>query len=123
MLTTCVVSHREVALIGMPEEARLLLAQAVVAVATAPKSNATYLAIDRAITGYSRRARGRYRTLRDAHYAGAKTLGMATVHSTHDQPPRRSSTVPDDLEGAVLRPTESGHEAMHEEARCDSAIC
>ena len=37
-----------VAMIGMPE-ARIILAEAVVHVATAPKSNASYMAIDAAI--------------------------------------------------------------------------
>ena len=47
-LRTAVAAAQAVALIGMPE-ARLILAEAVVHVATAPKSNASYLAIDAAI--------------------------------------------------------------------------
>ena len=116
VLTTCVSVAQGVALIGMPE-ARLLLAQAVVAVATAPKSNATYLAIDRAIADV-RAGRGGAvpEHLRDAHYAGAKTLGHGDGYLyAHDQPHHVAAQqyLPDDLEGArYYEPTDNGHEAM-----------
>lgn len=116
VLTTCVSVAQGVALIGMPE-ARLLLAQAVVAVATAPKSNATYLAIDRAIADV-RAGRGGAvpEHLRDAHYAGAKTLGHGDGYLyAHDQPHHVAAQqyLPDDLEGTrYYEPTENGHEAI-----------
>lgn len=116
VLTTCVSVAQGVALIGMPD-ARLLLAQAVVAVATAPKSNATYLAIDRAIADV-RAGRGGAvpEHLRDAHYAGAKSLGHGDGYLyAHDQPHHVAAQqyLPDDLEGArYYEPTENGHEAM-----------
>ena len=116
VLTTCVSVAQGVALIGMPE-ARLLLAQAVVAVATAPKSNATYLAIDRAIADV-RAGRGGAvpEHLRDAHYGGAKTLGHGDGYLyAHDQPHHVAAQqyLPDDLEGArYYEPTDNGHEAM-----------
>ena len=116
VLTTCVSVAQGVALIGMPE-ARLLLAQAVVAVATAPKSNATYLAIDRAIADV-RAGRGGAvpEHLRDAHYAGAKALGHGDGYLyAHDQPHHVAAQqyLPDDLEGTqYYEPTENGHEAM-----------
>ncbi len=116
VLTTCVSVAQGVALIGMPE-ARLLLAQAVVAVATAPKSNATYLAIDRAIADV-RAGRGGAvpEHLRDAHYAGAQTLGHGDGYLyAHDQPHHVAAQqyLPDDLEGTrYYEPTENGHEAM-----------
>ena len=116
VLNTCVSVAQGVALIGMPE-ARLLLAQAVVAVATAPKSNATYLAIDRAIADV-RAGRGGAvpEHLRDAHYAGAKSLGHGDGYLyAHDQPHHVAAQVylPDDLEGThYYEPTENGHEAM-----------
>ena len=116
VLTTCVSVAQGVALIGMPE-ARLLLAQAVVAVATAPKSNATYLAIDRAIADV-RAGRGGAvpEHLRDAHYAGAKTLGHGDGYLyAHNQPHHVAAQqyLPDDLEGTQYYvPTENGHEAM-----------
>ena len=116
VLTTCVSVAQGVALIGMPE-ARLLLAQAVVAVATAPKSNATYLAIDRAIADV-RAGRGGAvpEHLRDAHYAGATTLGHGDGYLyAHDQPHHVAAQqyLPDDLEGTrYYEPTDNGHEAM-----------
>ena len=116
VLTTCVSVAQGVALIGMPE-ARLLLAQAVVAVATAPKSNATYLAIDRAIADV-RAGRGGAvpEHLCDAHYAGAKTLGHGDGYLyAHDQPHHVAAQqyLPDDLDGTqYYEPTENGHEAM-----------
>ena len=116
VLTTCVSVAQGVALIGMPE-ARLLLAQAVVAVATAPKSNATYLAIDRAIADV-RAGRGGAvpEHLRDAHYGGAKTLGHGDGYlSAHDPPHHVAAQqyLPDDLDGTqYYAPTENGHEAM-----------
>lgn len=62
-------------LIGLPE-ARIPLAEATIYIATAPKSNATYIAIDAAIADVRK---GRVGTvplhLRDAHYRGAKQLG------------------------------------------------
>ena len=59
----------------MPE-GRIPLAEAVVYLATAPKSNASYLAIDAAIADVRAGKIGRVpKHLRDAHYPGAKRLG------------------------------------------------
>ncbi|CAA9410493.1 MAG: Replication-associated recombination protein RarA, partial [uncultured Quadrisphaera sp.] len=55
-LVTAVAAAQAVALVGMPE-GRIVLAQAVVHLATAPKSNAAYLAVDAAI-GDVRAGRG-----------------------------------------------------------------
>ena len=73
--------------VGLPE-ARLNLAQAVIHLATAPKSNAVILAIDEAMADV-RAGRGGAvpRHLRDAHYAGAKGLGHgAGYRYPHDDP-------------------------------------
>lgn len=116
VLPTCVSVAQAVALVGMPE-ARLLLAQAVVAVATAPKSNATYLAIDRALADV-RAGRGGVvpAHLRDAHYATAQTFGHGDGYLyAHDHPHHVAAQqyLPDDLEGQqYYEPTENGHEAM-----------
>jgi putative ATPase len=59
----------------MPE-GRIPLAEAVVYLATAPKSNASYLALDKAIADIRAGKIGRVpKHLRDAHYPGAKKLG------------------------------------------------
>ena len=116
VLSTCVAAAQGVASIGMPE-ARLLLAQAVVAVATAPKSNATYLAIDRAIADV-RAGRGGAvpEHLRDAHYRGADMLGHGNGYLyAHDHPHHVAAQqyMPDDLQGVqYYAPTDNGHEAM-----------
>lgn len=61
--------------IGMPE-GRLLLAQAVIYAATAPKSNSAYLAIDQALADIRQGQIGPVPDhLKDSHYAGAKKLG------------------------------------------------
>ncbi|UDQ98217.1 replication-associated recombination protein A [Lentisphaerota bacterium WC36G] len=61
--------------IGMPE-ARIILSQAAIYCATAPKSNASYMAIDTALTDVKQnRVAPVPKHLRDAHYSGAKKLG------------------------------------------------
>ncbi|MBR1728263.1 MAG: replication-associated recombination protein A [Selenomonadaceae bacterium] len=58
--------------IGLPE-ARIVLAQAVIYIATAPKSNSAYLAIDKAINDVKNKDCGEVPIyLRDSHYKGAK---------------------------------------------------
>ena len=74
-LVIAVAAADAVQLIGMPE-GRIPLAEAVVYLATAPKSNAAYLGIDRAIADVRAGKIGRVpKPMRDAHYGGAKKLG------------------------------------------------
>jgi len=86
-LTTAVAAAQAVALIGMPE-ARLNLAQATIALALAPKSNAVISAIDAASADVrSGRIGAVPGHLRDAHYGGSKSLGHGTGYLyAHDQP-------------------------------------
>jgi putative ATPase len=86
-LQTAVAAADAVAFIGMPE-GRIPLAQAVVHLATAPKSNAAYLALDRAIADVRAGLAGPVPPgLRDAHYAGAKKLGHGKTYAyPHDHP-------------------------------------
>lgn len=66
--------------IGMPE-ARITLAQATVYLATAPKSNASYAAINAAVSDVRKgRTVAVPRHLRSGAYAGAKELGNATEY-------------------------------------------
>ncbi|HEX7106301.1 MAG TPA: replication-associated recombination protein A [Acidothermaceae bacterium] len=86
-LTTAVAAHQAVAFIGFPE-ASLTLAHAVIALATAPKSNAVTTAIGEALADVRRGLAGTVPThLRDSHYAGAKKLshGLGYVYP-HDDP-------------------------------------
>ena len=99
---------------GMPE-GRIPLAQAVVHLATAPKSNAAYLGIDRAIADVREGKAGRVpKHLRDAHYPGAKRLGHGKGYAyPHDDPIGvvQQEYLPDPLRGAVYyEPTEHGNE-------------
>jgi len=74
-LVVAMAAAQAVQFIGMPE-ARIVLAQAVIYIATAPKSNASYLAIDQAIHDVKQKDCGPVPLhLRDAHYQGAKGLG------------------------------------------------
>ena len=86
-LQTAVAAAQAVALIGMPE-ARIILAEAVVHLATAPKSNAAYLGIDRALADVRAGRIGSVPAhLRDAHYPGARDLGHGTGYVyAHDEP-------------------------------------
>lgn len=61
--------------VGMPE-ARIVLAQAAVYVACAPKSNASYLGIEKALKDVQqKRTQGVPEPLKDGHYKGAEKLG------------------------------------------------
>ncbi|OLS03895.1 replication-associated recombination protein A [Tissierella creatinophila DSM 6911] len=61
--------------IGMPE-GRIVLAQGALYVATAPKSNSSYLAIDKALEDIREKRVGEIPAhLKDTHYLGAKELG------------------------------------------------
>ncbi len=76
-LQTAVAALHAVAQIGMPE-ARIILAQAVVHVALAPKSNAAYLAIDAAIADVRAGRGGPVPPhLRGSGYAGAARVAAA----------------------------------------------
>ena len=96
-LQTAVAAMHAVAQIGMPE-ARIILAQAVVHNALAPKSNASYLAIGEAIADVRAGKGGPVPPhLRGSGYAGAGRLGHGEGYAyAHDAPTGspRSSTSP-----------------------------
>ncbi|GAA3821452.1 replication-associated recombination protein A [Cellulomonas soli] len=113
-LQTAVAAAQAVALIGMPE-ARIILAEAVVHLATAPKSNAAYLGVDRALADVRAGRMGPVPAhLRDAHYAGAKGLGHgAGYRYAHDEPHAVAAQqyLPDDLVGTrYYEPSDRGYE-------------
>ncbi|MBF4616510.1 replication-associated recombination protein A [Clavibacter sp. VKM Ac-2873] len=113
-LVVAVAAADAVQLIGMPE-GRIPLAQAVVHLATAPKSNASYLGIDQAIADVRAGAFGRVPLhLRDAHYPGAKRLGHgAGYRYPHDADIGvvTQQYLPDELVGRTYySPTQHGHE-------------
>ena len=73
-LSVTVDAAKAVEMIGMPE-ARIILSQATTYCATAPKSNASYAAVDSALDDVaSDRIQPVPRHLRDSHYKGAESL-------------------------------------------------
>lgn len=113
-LQTAVAAAQAVQLIGMPE-ARIVLAEAVVHLATAPKSNAAYLGINKAIADVrAGLGNGIPAHLRDAHYPGSKQLGHGLGYKyAHDAPHSVASQQypPDDLVGRdYYEPTANGAE-------------
>lgn len=73
--------------VGWPE-ARIPLAEAVCYIANAPKSNASYMGIDAALSDVRKRNCGNVpKHLRDAHYPGAAALGHGLTYKyVHDYP-------------------------------------
>ena len=79
-LNIAMAAAKAVQFLGMPE-GRIPLAQAVTYIATAPKSNASYLAIDQAICDVKSSNSGLIPVhLRDAHYKGAIKLGHGATY-------------------------------------------
>jgi putative ATPase len=115
-LSVATAAAHAVQLVGLPE-AQLNLAQAVIHLATAPKSNSATAAIGAAI-GDVRAGRGGPvpRALRDSHYPGSRGLGHgAGYRYPHDDPRGvvRQQYAPDDLLGVdYYRPGEHGAERM-----------
>jgi putative ATPase len=114
-LTTAVAAAQAVQLIGLPE-ARLNLAQATIALAVAPKSNAVILAIDAAAADVRSGKIGPVPGhLRDSHYPGATKLAHGTGYKySHDEPYgiAEQQYAPDVvLDAEYYRPTSLGAEA------------
>lgn len=118
-LTTAVAAAQAVQLIGMPE-GRLTLAQATIALAVAPKSNAVISAIGAVQADVKA---GRIGTvpphLRDGHSAGSKKLGHGKGYRyAHDAPYgiAEQQYLPDVVADAeYYQPTELGAEAAIKE--------
>ena len=118
-LQIAVAAAEAVQLVGMPE-GRIILAHAVIALATAPKSNAVVCAIDAAQSDVAAGRGGPVPAhLRDAHYATAKTYGHGVGYQyAHDAPHAVAAQqyLPDDLAGAAYyAPTDHGFEAQVQE--------
>ena len=115
-LQTAVAAMHAVAQIGMPE-ARIVLAQAVVHNALAPKSNAAYAAVNAAVADVRAGRGGAVPPhLRGSGYAGAARLGHGEGYRySHDEPAGvgPQQYLPDDLLAADVdyyRPTTRGWE-------------
>ncbi|MGZ4716869.1 MAG: replication-associated recombination protein A, partial [Acidimicrobiales bacterium] len=100
--------------VGLPE-AQLNLAQAVIHLATAPKSNRVIIALGRARADVREQGAGEVPNhLRDAHYQGAKSLGHGTGYDyphDHTEGWVDQQYRPAELEGRVYyEPSAHGHE-------------
>lgn len=100
--------------IGLPE-ARIILAEAVIYVATAPKSNTCCVAIDNALKTVREKRTGEVPNhLKDAHYKGAAKLGHGQGYQyAHDFPNHyvEQQYLPDELLGTrYYEPTDMGYE-------------
>jgi putative ATPase len=113
-LVVASAAAQAVQLIGLPE-CQLNLAQAVVHMATAPKSNAVTTALGAAMADVRAGRGGSVPAhLRDAHYPGARGLGHGRGYKYPHDDPRGVVTqqyIPDDLTGAdYYQPTDHGAE-------------
>lgn len=115
--------------LGMPE-ARIVLAQAVIYVATAPKSNSAYVAIDKALEIVAKESVHSIPPhLMDAHYKGAAKLGHGLGYQyAHNYKNHYviQQYLPDELVDTVFyEPSDQGYEKqvrthlskLHEEAQ------
>jgi putative ATPase len=95
----CEAASRAVEQIGWPE-ARIPLAQAVIYVANAPKSNATVLAVDAALAADDAPIP---EGIRDAHTSTARMAGRGVgYHYSHDDYDRAQTFLPDKLRGTAF---------------------
>ncbi|WP_443662133.1 replication-associated recombination protein A [Clostridium sp.] len=100
--------------VGMPE-ARIILAQAAIYVASAPKSNASYIAINNALKDIGEKNIGSIPSyLRDQNYKGAKKLGSGVGYlypHSYEGNYVKQQYLPDELlEAVYYEPSENGYE-------------
>lgn len=115
-LLVAVAAAQAVERLGMPE-GRIPLAQAAIYVASAPKSNASYLAIDKALDIVKNQA---IKTvpphLQDCHYEGASHFGHGVGYQyAHDYPNHyvEQQYLPDELvDMKFYEATDNGYEAV-----------
>lgn len=112
-LTVAVSASQAVERIGMPE-AQIILAQAATYIASAPKSNASYMAIDAAMQNVKTQKTTVPVHLQDAHYKGSAKLGHGIGYKyAHDYPEHyvKQQYLPDEIKDErFYYPTEIGYE-------------
>lgn len=113
-LVIAMAAVQAVQFLGMPE-ARIPLAQAVTYVASAPKSNAAYVAIDAALADVRSKNCGAVPPhLRDAHYKGAAKLGHGIEYiypHAYEENFVKQQYLPDEIKtAAYYKPSENGKE-------------
>ncbi len=101
--------------LGLPE-ARIPLAQAVIVLATAPKSNSLYVAISKAMEDVKKGKGTRYpRCIQNIHYDTAKDKDFKEYLYPHDYPNHYiyQQYLPDDLKGvSYYHPGSNKHETQ-----------
>ena len=112
-LTVAVSAAQAVERVGMPE-AQIILAQAATYIASAPKSNASYLSISAAMENVRNVKTTVPAHLQDAHYKGSANLGHGVGYKyAHDYPEHyvKQQYLPDEIkEERFYEPTEIGYE-------------
>ncbi len=112
-LTVAVSAAQAVERIGMPE-AQIILSQAVLYVASAPKSNSAVNAISSAMGNVKSRRTTVPAHLQDAHYKGAGKLGHGAGYKyAHDYPNHyvQQQYLPEEIRGEVFyEPGDNGKE-------------
>lgn len=114
-LQVAVAAAEAVKMIGMPE-ARIILAHAAVMVATSPKSNAAYVAIEKALSDVETKRTGEVPMhLRNAVTGGMKDLGYGDGYKyAHDYQGNyvKQEYLPKEMKGTIYyEPTSNGYEA------------
>jgi putative ATPase len=113
-LLVAIAAFEATKIIGMPE-CRINLAQAVIYIASAPKSNAAYMAINKAMEDVATvKIEGVPTHLRDANYKGAKEFlhgeGYKYAHDYKDNYIKQQY-LPDEIKNKIYyNPTENGVE-------------
>ena len=117
-LTVAVSAAQAAERIGMPE-AQIILSQAVLYVATAPKSNSACNAISAGMDNVKRVKTTVPPRLEDAHYKGSQNLGHGVGYRyAHDYPQHyvEQQYLPDEIQGEVFyEPGDNGYEAKIKE--------
>ena len=112
-LQVAVAAAQAVERVGMPE-AQIILSQAVLYVATAPKSNAACNAVFSAAEAVKNFKATVPVHLQDSHYKGAAKLGHGVGYEyAHDFPKHfsRQQYLPDEIKDQVFyHPSENGYE-------------
>ena len=112
-LTVAVSASQAIERIGMPE-AQIILSQAAIYVATAPKSNSAVNAIFEAMDNVKKMKTTVPSYLQDAHYGGAANMGRGIGYKyAHDYPNHyvEQQYLPDEIKDEKFyHPSDNGHE-------------
>lgn len=118
-LVVATAAAEAVSRIGMPE-ARIILAHAAIMVATSPKSNSAYAAVNKALHDVETRRTGDVPMhLRNAAAKGMKDLGYGDGYKyAHDYPGNfiKQDYLPEEIRGTIYyEPTSNGYEGKIKE--------